>query len=417
MNKEHMKISDSIHPVDIEELCAAIVSSAERNTRLRLHGMDSKRGWSSAWSAPTQRPSKGLRALDMSDFDGIDIYEPEELILRVGAATPMSEIQKHLQENQQALSFEPPDLVPLYGGMAGRGTLGGVIACNLSGSRRVRAGAARDCVLGIEAVSGRGEVFRSGGRVMKNVTGYDLPKLLTGSHGTLAAMTQITMKVLPASETSVSVLLPNLEPKRAVVVMTQALSSAYEVSAAAYLPASVATQAMPAATNTLTVLRLEGAEKSLPARVELLRKHLMEHGDSELLQDDESCALWSFIGDARFFASGERREDLLWRLFLPPSKSHHIDEFVRQLGEAYYFLDWGGGLAWLGISSETKEKRAACEKVVAFALEQGGYGVLVRAPDELCGVFGGFSALGAVENALMERVRAAFDPDGVFSPV
>ena len=412
-----MEVSDSIRPVSMEELHETVVSSSKQNTRLYIHGMDSKREWSRAWGIPMQRPRKYINALNMSGFDRIDLYEPEELVMRAGAATPMSEIQTRLQENQQELSFEPPDFAPLYDGEVGRGTLGGVIACNLSGSRRVRMGAARDCVLGVEAVSGRGELFRSGGRVMKNVTGYDLPKLLTGSHGTLAAMTQITMKVLPASEISASVLLPNLEPEHAVVAMTQALSSAYEVSAAAYLPASVVIQAMPAATNALTVLRLEGAEKSLSARVELLRKHIKEHGDSELLQNDESRALWSFIGDARFFASGARREDLLWRLFLPPSRSHRINAFVQQLGEAYYFLDWGGGLAWLGISNEIKEKRAACEKVAAFAREQGGYGILVRAPDELCGAFGGFSALGAVENALMERVRAAFDPDGIFSPV
>ena len=412
-----MNASDSVYPVDIGELHEAITLGIERDMCLRIYGTDSKRGWSRAWNTLARHSSKNLCALDMRGFGSIDLYEPEELILRAGAATSMVQIRTCLQENQQELSFEPPDIAPLYGGTAGSGTLGGVIACNLSGSRRVRSGAARDCVLGIEAVSGRGEIFRSGGRVMKNVTGYDLPKLLTGSHGTLAAMTQVTIKVLPASETSVSVLLSSLETERAVAVMTQALSSAYEVSAAAYLPVSVATQAIPATTNTLTVLRLEGAEKSLPARVDLLRKHIKEYGDSEIFQDDESRALWSFIRDARFFASGERREDMLWRLFLPPSRSRHIDAFVQQLGEAYYFLDWGGGLAWLGISNEIKEKRAACEKVAAFALEQGGYGVLVRAPDELCGVFGGFSALGAVENALMERVRAAFDPDGVFSPV
>ena len=412
-----MKMLGSVRPIDTGELCAAIVTAVGRGTCLRIHGTDSKRGWSRMWCALAQCSSRDIHALDMSGFDGVDFYEPEELILRAGAATPVLEIQKCLQENQQELAFEPPDLAHLYGGMAGSGTLGGVIACNLSGSRRVRSGAARDCVLGVEAVSGRGELFRSGGRVMKNVTGYDLPKLLTGSHGTLAAMTQITMKVLPVSETSTSVLLPNLEPERAVIVMTQALSSAYEVSAAAYLSASVTTQAVPASTNPLTVLRLEGAEKSLSARVELLRKHIKEYGDSELLQDGESRALWSFIGDARFFASGARREDLLWRLFLPPSRSHRIDAFVRQMGEAYYFLDWGGGLAWLGIPNEVKEKRTACEKVAAFAREQEGYGILVRAPDELCGAFGGFSALGAVENALMERVRAAFDPDGIFSPV
>lgn len=412
-----MKISSSICPANMEELQAVIVSSVERNTRLRIYGMDSKRRWSRAWRVSAQHSSKGLHALDMSSFDSVNLYEPEELVLCAGATTPIAQIRTLLQKNKQELSFEPPDFAPLYGGVAGSGTLGGVIACNLSGPRRVRVGAVRDCVLGVEAVSGRGELFRSGGRVMKNVTGYDLPKLLTGSYGTLAAMTQITMKVLPASEASASVLLYNLEPNRAVVAMTQALSSAYEVSAAAYLPASVVIQEMPAVTKSLTVLRLEGAEKSLPARVELLRKHVKEHGSSELLQDGENRALWSVIGDARFFASGARREDLLWRLFLPPSRSYRIDAFVRQLGEAYYFLDWGGGLAWLGISNEIKEKRAACEKVAAFALEQGGYGILVRAPDELCGAFGGFSALGAVENALMERVRAAFDPDGIFSPV
>ena len=412
-----MKIFNSIRPTDIGELCNAIVSSAEQNMCLRVHGMDSKCGWSRALGIHTQHSNKNTCALDMSGFDGIDIYEPEELVLRAGSTTPMTQIRTCLRENQQELSFEPPDIAPLYGGTAGSGTLGGVIACNLSGPRRVRAGAARDCVLGIEALSGRGECFRSGGRVMKNVTGYDLPKLLAGSHGTLGAITQITMKVLPASETSASVLLSNLDPDRAVVVMTQALSSAYEVSAAAYLPASVAKHAMSAATNALIILRLEGAEKSLPARMDLLHAHIKEHGDGDVLQDSESRALWSFVGDASFFASTERRDDLLWRLFLPPSRSGYIDAFVQQLGEAYYFLDWGGGLAWLGISGETQEKRAACEKVAAFAIEQGGYGILVRAPDELCGVFGGFSALGPAENALMERVRAAFDPGGVFSPV
>lgn len=407
---------ESIRPRNIEELQATIRSAVRNNNPLRVHGMDSKRGWANAWGV-RGNDSNNLCPLDMGGFCGVDLYEPEELVLRAGAGTPIAEIQAHLTEQGQELIFEPPDFAPLYGGVAGRGSLGGIVACNLSGSRRVSKGAARDSILGIEAVSGRGELFRSGGRVMKNVTGYDLPKLLTGSQGTLAAMTRITLKVLPACETTATLIFSNLEPKAAVGVMTEALSSPYDVSAAAYVPAAVAILAHEAGARncSLAALRLEGAHESLPPRVNLLRELLAGHGVSSQLRDRESRAFWSFICNATFFAAADRREDMLWRLFLPPNQAHHVAELARQLGDVPYFLDWGGGMAWLGIPPSSGEAHTSCQRVADFAAMQNGYGLLVRAPRELHGVFGGFASLGTVEAALMERVRAAFDPNRILS--
>lgn len=407
---------ESTHPTNIEDLQATIRSAAENKNQLRILGMDSKRSWASAWGVHGS-DINDFCSLDMSGFRGIDLYEPEELVLRAGAGTPIAEIQARLEEQGQEFVFEPPDIAPLYGGASGGGTLGGVVACNLSGSRRVSKGAARDSVLGIEAVSGRGELFRSGGRVMKNVTGYDLPKLLTGSQGTLAAMTRITLKVLPACETSVTLIFSDLAPKAALATMTAALSSPYDVSAAAFVPIAVAVHAPENcnSSRSVTALRLEGARESLMPRVETLRELLAEHGVSSMLQDGDSRSFWSFINNATFFAAPERRENMLWRLFLPPNRAHHVDELAQALGDMPYVLDWGGGLAWLGMPHRKEGLRSLCQRVADFAGAHNGFGILIRAPREFHGVFGGFASLGAAETALMKQVRAAFDPNSILS--
>ena len=418
---------DPYSPACLDELQQAIQAAAEDKTPLRIRGMDSKLGWAAAWRAHEHASDAPRHPLDMAAFNGIDLYEPEELVLRAGAATPIAEIQSRLRENAQHLAFEPPDIAPLHAAAPASaapalaaapppGTLGGVIACNLSGPRRVGKGAARDSILGIEAVSGRGEVFRSGGRVMKNVTGYDLPKLLTGSYGTLAAMTRITLKILPAPETTATLLLPGLQPSAAVAAMTDALSSPYEVSAAAYLPAALTAIAPGTPPHSLTALRLEGASASLPPRLQQLQTRLAGHAAADLLPDAESRALWSCIADAACFAVPPHREAFLWRLFLPPARAHRLADLTARLDAAAYFLDWGGGLAWLAAPSPAPQQaRALCQRVAAFAAEQQGHALLVRAPDASLCDFGGFASLGAAESALMERVRHAFDPARILS--
>src|SRR5438270_1350667 len=218
-----------LSPANLDELRDAIGDALAVEEPLEVVGGGSKRGL----GRPLQLP----RMLDLSRLAGIRDYQASELVLSAGAATPIEEIDAALAEAGQMLAFEPPDLGALFGlpaAVAGRRTLGGALACNLSGPRRIKAGAARDHFLGFRGVSGRGEIFKAGGKVVKNVTGYDLCKLMTGSWGTLAALEEVTVKVLPRPETVATVLVADLAPAAAVRLMAAALGAPHEVSGAAY---------------------------------------------------------------------------------------------------------------------------------------------------------------------------------------
>ena len=219
------------------------------------------------------RPSQTDVTLDLSGLTGVTLYEPAELVLSARAGTPLAEIEALLAKNNQQLGFEPMDYGPLFGETPGQGTIGGVIAANLSGPRRIKAGAARDHFLGVTAVTGRGDTIKSGGRVVKNVTGYDLCKLFAGSWGTLGAMTDVTVKVLPKPETEATVLVAGLDDARACAAMTAAMGSPYDVSGAAHLPDHVASwfDGLPKPEAT-TALRLEGHAPSVAHRKETLSR-------------------------------------------------------------------------------------------------------------------------------------------------
>src|SRR3954447_18664709 len=224
-------------PADLNELRDAVAEALAAEEPLEVVAGGSKR----ALSRPLQTP----HTLDLSRLARIRDYAPSELVLTAGAATPLAEIERVLAENGQMLAFEPPGWCGLLGVEDAPPTLGGVLACNLSGPRRIKAGAARDHFLGFRAVSGRAEIFKAGGKVVKNVTGYDLPKLMAGSYGTLAALEEVTIKVLPRPETACTVMLCGLDPAPAVERLSRALASPHEVSGAAYLPASVAAASIP----------------------------------------------------------------------------------------------------------------------------------------------------------------------------
>ncbi|HEU5019272.1 MAG TPA: FAD-binding protein, partial [Pseudolabrys sp.] len=225
-------MTDTLNPRDIKEVEESVRWALGEEKTLEIVGQGSKRALG--------RPSQTDLTLDLSGLSGVTLYEPAELVLSARVGTPLAEIEKLLAENGQELGFEPLDYGPLLGGEAGRGTLGGAIAANLSGPRRIKAGAARDHFLGVTAVTGRGETVKSGGRVVKNVTGYDLCKLIAGSWGTLAVMADITVKVLPRAETESTVLIAGLEDARACEAMATAMGSSCDVSGAAHLPDHVA---------------------------------------------------------------------------------------------------------------------------------------------------------------------------------
>ena len=296
--------------------------------RLEIMGSGTKRGLG--------RPLQPETAIDMSGFSGISLYEPEELVLEAGAGTPLSEIEKALAKNHQQLAFEPPDHSKLLGGKH-KGTLGGLMACGLSGPRRIKAGAARDHILGIAGVSGRGEIFKAGGRVVKNVTGFDVAKLMVGSYGTLAALTSITVKVLPAAATQETLVFNGLSDAKAIQAMSLAMQSACEVSGAAHLPG----------TPSQTLFRLEGIQPSVVYRRQKLASHLKIFGASDHLDEKDSLSEWKAIRDVERLSADDAR--FVWKLSLTPSKAAETVARISKQLDIQYFYDWAGGLIWLGV--------------------------------------------------------------------
>jgi len=376
-------------PRDPRELEAIVADAVAREEPLELIAGGSKRGL----GRPLQHP----HTLDLSAFAGIRSYEPEELVLTAGAATSMAEIEAVLAEKRQMLAFEPCDWRALHGSAACAPTIGGVIACNLAGPRRIRQGAARDHVLGFHAVSGRGEAFKAGGRVVKNVTGYDLPKLMAGSYGTLAALTEVTVKVLPAPEATCTLALAGLDDGAAQRALGAALSSSHEVSGAAHLPAGVSTD------GARTILRLEGPGTSVEARAKALGHELAAFGTAELMGDAASLALWRGVRDAAPFAAlGDRA---LWRCSVAPSEGPALAALVAQALAVRHFFDWGGGLVWLAVKDAEDGGAAA----IRGALGRG-YATLIRASDAVRTSVPPFQPQEPALAALASRVKAQFDP-------
>ena len=397
-------MAQTLKPGTVDELVQAVEWAVSGIHPLELVGGGSKRALG--------RPVQAEMTLDLSAFSGITEYQPEELQLTAGAATPLAEIEAALSDKNQMLAFEPADYSALLGSKA-EATLGGVLACNLSGPRRIKAGAARDHLLGFHAVSGRAEDFKAGGKVVKNVTGYDLCKLLTGSWGTLAAMHEVSLKVLPAPELTRTVLIMGLDDARAVAAMGEALASAHDVSAAAHLPAALAARsAVPyvnEAGTAVTALRVEGIGPSVEARCRDLRNMFAPLGDGEELHRMYSRQFWQEIRDAAPFAGDARA---LWRISLPPAEGAKLVAALGQslIAEAYY--DWAGGLVWLALAAG---EDASADSVHAAVAAHGGHATLLRAPADVRAAVAVFMPQAPAVAALTKRLKESFDPVGVLN--
>ncbi|MDX1402531.1 MAG: FAD-binding protein, partial [Kiloniellales bacterium] len=342
--------------------------------------------------------------------------EPEELILSAGAGTLVKEIEECIEIQGQMLAFEPPDLGPLLGGPSECGTLGGLLACNLAGPRRIKSGAARDHFLGVEAVSGRGEAFKAGGRVVKNVSGYDMMKVLAGSFGTMAAMTLATVKVLPRPEKTYSVLLYGLDRTQAVAALTEALCSSHEVSGAAYLPPELAERSQVSLVSnsgqSVTAIRVEGPGPSVRHRTAALRRELGEFGESEELHSQNSLVFWKEVRDvAPFHEEGDR---LIWRVSLAPSECpYFLNRIEESIPDVQTFLDWGGGLIWLSLPHDDS---AWCRRLRALLPNSGGHATLIRAPQGLRAANEVFQPQPDALAGLSKRLKESFDPLGILNP-
>jgi glycolate oxidase FAD binding subunit len=349
------------------------------------------------------KPISADYLLDVSKIAGIHDYEPSELVMTCGAGTPLWVIESALADANQQLAFEPIDYGPLLGGPQRMSTIGGALATNASGPRRFKVGAARDHFLGAIAVSGRGEEFKAGGKVVKNVTGYDLCKLLAGSWGTLAVMHEVTVKVLPAPEETATLVLHGLGLKGSVAAMTLALQSPHEVSGAAYLPA-----------EDETLLRIEGFPDSVRARMHALQDLLRPTtGESAVLDRASSLDRWLGIRDVAPLHG--IADAPIWRLSLQPSSASDVwNRVMDGVGEAG-FIDWGGGLIWLAAAPELSDAGAQTVRET-LARHGGGHATLIRGSAALRSRVAVFPQPSAGANALQGRIRNGFDPHGIFNP-
>jgi len=353
------------------------------------------------------RPVQAAHTLSTRSLGGITLYSPKELVISARAGTPLPEIEAALAEHGQHLIAEPPDTRGLFG-VEAPATLGGIVACNLSGPRRIAWGAMRDHILGIRMVNGSGEVIRSGGRVLKNVTGLDLCKLLAGSYGTLGVLTEITLKVLPAPEASgtVAVRVPDLAT--GVRALSAGLGSPFGVSGAALLPEGAPRSA--ALDGIAAVLRIEDFSASVAYRMAKLRETVARFGEVALLEGENSRALWRQVREAVPLEANSA--EAVWRVSVQPSAGPAVAQAVTESFGARLLLDWGGGLVWIaGPATE-----AAHAAVMEAARAAGGSFLLFRAPEPFRAAVQVLPEEPPALAAIAARVKAAFDPRGILNP-
>ena len=395
-----------LKPRDAKEVEEAVAWALGEGVTMEIAGHGSKRAIGRLAATDT--------TLDLSALSGITLYEANELVLSARAGTPVADITAALAAENQVLAFEPPDYGPLLGGDAGRGTIGGLIAGNLSGPRRIKMGALRDHFLGFSAVSGRGETFKSGGRVIKNVTGYDLCKLLAGSWGTLAVMTDVTLKVLPRAETEQTLILRGLDDTSAAKAMAAAMASHSDVSAAAHLPAPAAQLSAAGSLEraSITALRLEGVAASMTHRKRLLEAGLAAFGALSALGEDDSRALWAQIRDvAPLIPHAENAA--VWRISTAPLNGCKFAAKVAIGAPGELFYDWAGGLIWLSLPSSADAGAAQIRDALRGL---GGHATLIRASDKTRATAEVFEPLDGAEAAIVKQVKASFDPKGILNP-
>jgi glycolate oxidase FAD binding subunit len=394
-------------PADIDELRDVVGEALAAEEPVELIAGGSKRGLG--------RPLQTAHTLELSRMSRIRDYAPSELVLTAGAATPLAEVERALGEAGQMLAFEPPGWRGLLGAADVEPTLGGVLACNLSGPRRIKSGAARDHFLGFRAVSGRAEIFKAGGKVVKNVTGYDLPKLMAGSYGTLAALEEVTVKVLPRPEAVATVLFAGIAPEAAGRLMMAALGSPHEVSGAAYLPPETAMPlALPLRPGTVA-LRVEGPTPSVAFRRDALLREHGAVGEAQDLADSESIAFWRGIGEVAPLAGlGERA---VWRVSVAPARGAELGMHIARSLDAAWFLDWGGGLLWAAVTEQGDAGSDVIRTAIRGADGQGtGHATLVKGSPALRRSVPVFEPAPAPLAALSRRVKEAFDPKHILNP-
>jgi glycolate oxidase FAD binding subunit len=399
-------MSDIMRPATEWELKSMMMALTERAIPVEILGAGSKRG--------IGRPVVTPVALTTGAMRGISLYEPSELVMAARAGTPLSQIEVELASRGQMLPFEPIDLGPTLGTDAGLQTIGAIFAGNLSGSRRISAGAARDYLLGVRGVNGHAEIFKSGGRVMKNVTGYDVARGLAGSWGTLAVLTEVTFKVLPLPDDVATLIYPDLTDDLAVELMSLAMTQPFEVSGTVHLSPTLASRlkhrSLGKELRSLTAIRLENFTRSITYRKQKLREILSAYGAPLELELESSLEFWSEVRRLSFLPPNGTH---VWRISTTPSAAPALVASIRRHMKVEAFYDWSGGLVWLETPASADAGSADIRRAVAT---HGGHATLIRADETVRRTVEVFQPLGPAVDRITRGIKQAFDPLRLLNP-
>ena len=404
--------NSNIYPKNEKEVSELIGKYYKSNTPIEIVGSGSKRSLGKSLQC--------AKTLNLSKISGILEYLPEELYIKVRACTPIKQIEEELKKNKQQLAFEPIDFGYLFKGESNCGTAAGQVACNISGSRRFKVGSIRDHVLGFKGVNGKGEIIKSGGVVVKNVTGYDLSKLICGSYGTLVALTEITFKVLPLPEKSKTLVVHELNLQTANDLLGKAVNSNSDVSGATFLPIEpVCADCVMDVKETfklndlkyggsLTAMRIEGSKNSIDERVENLKKELkIINSNISILDTYQSEIFWNKIKNLEFFSLTKNN---IVRIVVPPSESVQL---IFQFSNKFkYFLDWGGALIWMEAFELTEEMFDSLRKKT---VKHGGYISMIKNSDYLPYVEEVFT-INRNRFNISQNIKKSFDPKRILNP-
>jgi len=412
-------VSQQQKPADEHGVRDVIRKVADVGATMEIVGGGTKRG--------VGRPAQNAMMLSTENLRGITLYEPTELVISARAGTPVRAIETELAKHNQQLPFEPIDLGRIASGPARddethEPTIGSVFATNMSGARRVYSGAARDHLLGIRAVTGHGDIFKSGGRVMKNVTGYDLCKTMAGSWGTLSVLTEVTMKVLPKPEETRTLIICGLADEMANEVLCAAMSTPFEVSGSVHMQKGMATRLDHAklggvdATlakvmgDSITALRIENVSSSVAYRMEQLKRRFGAFGDILELDNTPSLVFWRKLQDLEFLQVGE---GAVWRISTAPRSGHRIVRMVSEFMPCNAVYDWSGGLVWMEVPEVSDGGAAEIRRVVATV---GGHATLVHASPAVRSAVDVFQPLEDGLSRLSKALKMTYDPKGVLNP-
>ena len=400
------------YPQNEKEVSNLIKKNYKSNTPIELIGTGSKRKMGRMLQCGT--------TLSISKLNGIVEYFPEELYIKVKAATPVKEIEEELEKKNQQLAFEPIDFGYFLNGKSNYGTAAGQVACNISGSRRFKVGSIRDHVLGFRGVNGRGEIIKSGGVVVKNVTGYDLSKLICGSYGTLIVLTEITFKVLPAPEASKTLIIHNQKVESAIHFLNKSVSSSNDISGAVFFPNDLKVAGcIINIDNTfklndlkhegsITAIRIEGSKNSINQRVKNLINELqIININTSILEIHQSEIFWNKIKTLEFFFNSKNN---IIRIVIPSSESINL---IYQFSNRFkYYLDWGGALMWLEAFELSEEMFESIRRKV---VKVGGYVTMIKNSDYLPYVEDVFT-INKERFNLSQNIKKSFDPKGILNP-